>query len=217
MKKFAVILSGCGVYDGSEIHEAVMTLYAIEKWGATYQCFAPDMEQVDVINHLKGETMAETRNVLVESARIARGKVLPLSSFTASAYDALVFPGGFGAAKNLSNYAFSQGDGYTVNPSVAEVIRRMIDAKKPIGAMCIAPVLLAEVLDKVTVTIGHDEGTALAIEERGGKHLVTDFGEVTVDPHYRVYTTACYMQDRNLMEIAESTSNLIGKMMEDLL
>jgi len=216
MKKFAVVLSGCGVYDGAEIHEAVMTLYAIEKHGATYQCFAPDIEQAHVINHYIGEVVDEKRNVLVESARIARGRIKPLSAFSALEYDAIVFPGGFGAAKNLSTYAFSNGDGYKVNSEVAAVIREMVAERKPVGAMCIAPVIVAEVLDDVQVTVGQDEGTALAIERTGAKHINTGIGQVTVDTKHRVYTTACYMQDKTLVEIAESTSNLIERMMADL-
>ncbi len=215
MKKFAVVLSGCGVYDGAEIHEAVMTLYAIEKHGATYQCFAPDIDQTHVVNHLLGEIVDETRNVLTESARIARGKVKPLSAFSALEYDAIVFPGGFGAAKNLSNYAFSDGDEYTVNTEVSSVILEMIAERKPVGAMCIAPVLLAKVLDDAVVTVGHDEGTALAIERVGATHVNTGQGQVTVDTKHRVYTTACYMQDKNLVEIAESTNNLIGRIIAD--
>lgn len=216
MKKFAVVLSGCGVYDGAEIHEAVMTLYAIEKHGATYQCFAPDIEQAHVINHQLGAVVEESRNVLTESARIARGKIQPLTAFSALEYDAIVFPGGFGAAKNLSDYAFSNGDGYSVNGEVSSVIMEMIAERKPVGAMCIAPVLLAEVLDNAVVTVGHDEGTALAIERVGATHVNTTQGQVTVDKKHRVYTTACYMQDKNLVEIADSTNNLIGRMLEDM-
>ncbi|HPE86839.1 MAG: isoprenoid biosynthesis protein ElbB [Bacteroidia bacterium] len=216
MKKFAVILSGCGVYDGAEIHEAVMTLYAIEKNGGLYQCFAPDIPQAQVVNHFLGEVVAETRNVLAESARIARGKILPLSGFSALEYDAIVFPGGFGAAKNLSNFAFSSGKEFRVIPEVASVILEMIAERKPVAAMCIAPVLLAQVLDKVTVTVGHDEGTALAIEQAGANHVNTTAGNVMKDTKYKVYTTACYMQDKTLVEIAESTDNLIVKMLNDM-
>jgi len=215
MKKIAVVLSGCGVYDGTEIHEAVMTMYAIEKNGAVYQCFAPDIEQAHVVNHILGEVVQESRNVLVESARICRGKILPLSDFSAEDYDALVFPGGFGAAKNLSNYAFSSDD-FTVIDEVANAIQEMITVQKPVGAMCIAPVLLAAVLSDALVTVGADEGTALAIEQAGAKHIKTGKGQVTIDQKHRVYTTACYMQDKTLVEIAASTDNLIRTMLRDM-
>ncbi len=216
MKKFAVVLSGCGVYDGAEIHEAVMTMYAIEKHGASYQCFAPDIEQTHVVNHLLGEVVDDSRNVLIESARIARGKIKPLSAFSALEYDAIVFPGGFGAAKNLSNYAFSNGDNYTVEKEVAAVILEMIAERKPVGAMCIAPVLVAQVVNNATVTVGNDEGTALAIEQAGATHINTAKGQVTTDAKNRIYTTACYMQDKTIVDIANSTSNLIAAMLKDM-
>ena len=215
MKKIAVVLSGCGVYDGTEIHEAVMTLYAIEKNGAVYQCFAPDIDQAHVVNHILGEVVQQSRNVLEESARISRGKIRPLSEFAAKEYDALVFPGGFGAAKNLSDFAFSNIN-FTVIDEVSTAIQAMITAQKPVGAMCIAPVLLAAVLSDAVVTVGSDEGTALAIEQAGAKHVKTRKGQVTIDQKHRVYTTACYMQDKTLVEIAASTDNLISTMLRDM-
>ena len=133
-KKFAVVLSGCGVYDGAEIHESTMTMLSILEEGATYQCFAPDIPQYHVINHLTGKVMNETRNVLVESARIARGDIKPLSEFKASDFDALIFPGGFGAAKNLSTVAFD-GANATVNPEVEDSVKQMLALHKPIGAL----------------------------------------------------------------------------------
>ncbi|HPX05046.1 MAG TPA: isoprenoid biosynthesis glyoxalase ElbB, partial [Tenuifilaceae bacterium] len=151
-KRFAVVLSGCGVYDGAEIHEATMALYAIARNGGVYQVFAPDMEQHHVINHLTGEEMPEKRNVLVESARIARGNAKPLSELRTEEFDALIFPGGFGAAKNLSTWAFD-GPLAKINPDVERVIADMHKAKKPIGALCIAPVLLAKLIKGASVTI----------------------------------------------------------------
>ena len=142
MKKFAVVLAGCGVFDGAEIQEAVLTLLAIERAGASYQCFAPDIPQYHVIDHLSGQPANETRNVLTEAARIARGNIRPLSSFQASAFDALVFAGGFGAAKYLCSWAY-KGDRAKVNPDVEKAAKAMFEAGKPIGAMCIAPVILA--------------------------------------------------------------------------
>lgn len=211
MKKFAVILAGCGVYDGAEIHEAVMTLYAIEKNGACYEIFAPDIPQHHVVNHLLGEEMKETRNVLVESARIARGKIRPLSELDIRGFDALVFPGGFGVAKNLCSFAF-EGENCDVIPGISTLIREAVSHRKPIGALCISPVLLAKVLGDVTVTIGQDTGTIEAIEKMGSVHKLTGHGEVVVDEQYKLFTTPCYMLDATILNIAEGADNIIKAM-----
>ncbi|MFP4387110.1 MAG: isoprenoid biosynthesis glyoxalase ElbB, partial [Alphaproteobacteria bacterium] len=145
-KNVAVILSGCGVYDGSEIHEATLSLLALDQAGAHVQCFAPDMEQMHVINHISGEETEEKRNVLVESARIARGKIKPLTEFTADSYDAVLLPGGFGAAKNLCDFAVL-GAECAVNEQAAEALRSMHKKGKPIAALCIAPVILAKLFE----------------------------------------------------------------------
>lgn len=208
MKKIAVIISGCGVYDGAEIHESVLTLLAIQKNGAEYEIFAPDIEQHHVINHFTGDTMKESRNVLYESARIARGKIKPLSQFAAKDFDALVFPGGFGAAKNLSDFAFA-GDKCTVNQEVADAVRSMHRLEKPIGAMCIAPVILAKVLGDVEITIGQDLQTAQAVETMGATHKTTHKSDVVVDLRNNIFTTPCYMLDCSITEIAAGTDNLI--------
>jgi enhancing lycopene biosynthesis protein 2 len=213
MKKFAVILSGCGVYDGSEIHEAVMALYAITKAGASYQVFAPDKNQYHVVNHFTGKPTDETRNVLVESARIARGKIKQLKDLDIREFDALVFPGGFGAAKNLCDFAF-KGKDMKVDEDVAKVILSMHDLKKPIGAMCIAPVILAKVIGGAEVTIGQDEGTAKSIEQMGGKHIKSGNGEIIIDIKNKIVTTPCYMLDANLAQIAEGAENMINAMMK---
>lgn len=208
MKKFAVILSGCGVYDGAEIHEATLSLYAIVKQGASYEMFAPDIPQHHVINHLTGKEMAETRNVLVESARIARGRIKPLAEFNPSHFDALLLPGGFGAAKNLSSFAFD-GPDCTVNPDVEKALRGMHQAGKPIGALCIAPVLLAKVLGNVKLTIGRDSGTAQAVGKLGAKHETTTHGQVVIDEKNKVFTTPCYMLDANIAQIGEGAENIV--------
>jgi enhancing lycopene biosynthesis protein 2 len=208
MKKFAVILSGCGVYDGAEIHEATLSMLAIVKHGATYDLFAPDINQHHVINHLTGKEMPETRNVLVESARIARGKISPLSDFNPKDYDALLLPGGFGAAKNLSSFAFD-GPDCTVNQDVANALTGMHKAGKPIGALCISPVLLAKVLGNVTLTIGQDAATAEAVGKLGATHKNTSHGEVTVDKTNNIYTTPCYMLDANIVQIADGADNIV--------
>jgi enhancing lycopene biosynthesis protein 2 len=213
MKKFAVVLSGNGVFDGAEIHEATLSLYAIAKKGASYEIFAPDIPQHHVINHITGEEMNETRNVLVESSRIARGNIKPLSEFSGKDFDALVFPGGFGAAKNLSNFAFD-GENCKVNPDVEKAIREMISLGKPVGALCISPVILAKVLGDVELTIGRDTGTAEAIEKMGATHTMTSHGEVVVDKKYKVVTTPCYMLDATIDQIGDGASNVIDAVLE---
>jgi enhancing lycopene biosynthesis protein 2 len=215
MKKFAVVLSGCGVFDGAEIHEATLSLLAIAQAGAQYELFAPDILQYHVVNHFSGELMSETRNVLVESARIARGKIRPLSAFDASAFDAILFPGGFGVAKNLSDLAFKGAD-CIVNVEVENAIKAMLLAKKPIGALCIAPAVVARVIKGVQVTIGTDKGTAAAIHAMGGKHVITNHGEVVEDTVHKVFTTPCYMLDATIIDIYNGANNVVQLMMESL-
>jgi enhancing lycopene biosynthesis protein 2 len=215
MKKpsLAVILSGCGYLDGAEIHEATMVLWAIHKHGADFQCYAPNIEQHHVVNHLTGEEMHERRNVLIESARIARGKILDLATFQADRHDALILPGGFGAAKNLSTFAFA-GAACTVNPDVANAISSMSKMKKPIGALCIAPAALARVLPGINVTIGQDKGTAEHIEKMGARHTPTTHGEIVIDKDHRVVTTPCYMLDARVDQIGDGADRLVGAILE---
>ncbi len=211
-KKFAVVLSGSGVFDGAEIHEATLTLYAIVKNEGTYEIFAPDIPQHHVINHITGEEMDETRNVLVESARIARGNIRPLSKFDAAEFDGLIYPGGFGAAKNLSTFAF-EGSDCTINKDVEVSIKKMAEARKPIGALCISPVIMAQVFDKVELTIGQDKDTANAVEAMGAHHKTTSHGEVTIDQNYKLVTTPCYMLDANIVQIAAGADTVVKTMM----
>lgn len=210
--RVAVVLSGCGVFDGAEIHESVLTLWAIHKHGAEYECFAPDIPQHHVIDHRTGREMPETRNVLTEAARIARGKIRDLREFDAGAVDALVFPGGFGAAKNLSDFAL-KGPDSTVNPDVAAAIRAMRKAGKPIGALCIAPALLAGVLGDVELTIGQDEQTAAALEKMGAHHRKTTHGEIVVDRAKKVATTPCYMLDARVDQIADGAEAVVKEVL----
>ncbi len=214
-KKFAVVLSGCGVFDGAEIHEATLTMLAIKEAGADYQCFAPDIPQYHVINHLTGEEMSESRNVLIESARIARGDIKPLSEYKADEYDALIFPGGFGAAKNLSTVAFDGPDA-KVNEEVEASIKSTLALHKPIGALCISPAVVAKVIEGVEVTIGNDPGTAGAIEKMGSKHVVTTHGMVVHDHKYNVFTTPCYMLDATILDIKEDATAVLNAMMKEI-
>ena len=213
MKKIAVVLAGNGVFDGAEIHEATLTLLSIANNGAEYQCFAPDINQAHVVNHITGEEMPETRNVLIEAARIARGNIKPLSEYKAENFDAIIFPGGFGVAKNLCTFAFDGAD-CSVNPEVETAIRNTVVAEKPIGALCISPALIAKVLGDVEVTIGEDEGTANAIETLGATHIKTTHGEVVVDEKYKVITTPCYMLDATITQIATGAENAVKKLLE---
>jgi enhancing lycopene biosynthesis protein 2 len=213
MKKIAVVLSGNGVYDGAEIHESTLTMLAITRHGAHYQCFAPDIPQAHVINHITGEEMPEIRNVMVEAARIARGNIKPLNEYNVADFDAIVFPGGFGAAKNLCTFAFDGVD-CVVIPEVEKAIRSTVAANKPVGALCISPVLIAKVLSDVEVTIGEDEVTANAIENMGGTHVKTTHGEIVFDKKYKIVTTPCYMLDATIDQIADGADNVIKKVLE---
>jgi len=212
-KNFAVILSGCGHQDGAEIHEATLTLWAIHKNGADFQCYAPDIKQHHVLNHLTGQEMNEKRNVLIESARIARGKIASLATFAPDSVDGLVIPGGFGAAKNLSSYAFD-GAKCTVNSDVVAAIKAVHAAGKPIGALCIAPVILAKVLGNVTLTIGQDQGTADHLAAMGARHQPTMPGEIAIDRERKIVSTPCYMLNSRVDQIAEGADNLIRAMLE---
>jgi len=202
--RFAVILSGCGVYDGAEIHESVLTLLAIDRLGGTAVIFAPDRPQLHVVNHKTGAVAeGEHRNVLVEAARIARGAIHDLATFDAAGIDALILPGGFGAAKNLCDFALA-GAECTVDPATERAVRATHAAGKPIGALCIAPVLLARILgDGARVTIGDDSGTAQAIETMGAAHQTAGRGEVVVDERLRLATSPCYMLDSPISVIAD--------------
>lgn len=212
-KRFAVILAGCGVFDGAEIHEATLTLLAIAKAGASYQCFAPDKEQIHVINHITGIPIDETRNVLVESARIARGKIKPLNLYDPEIFDALILPGGFGVAKNLCSFAF-EGSDCTVDPEVELSVIASVEAGIPIGALCIAPTLLAKILPGAKVTIGNDRETANAIEKMGAEHQITDHCEVVIDKKYKLVTSPCYMLNATIVQIAEGTENVVRELIE---
>ena len=214
-KKFAIILSGSGVYDGTEIHEATLTMLAIARQGAEYKCFAPDIPQHHVINHITGNEMDETRNVLIESARIARGDIAPLSEFDGKEFDALIFPGGFGAAKNLSTVAFDGADA-KVNADVEKSVLQMVELKKPIGALCIAPAIIAKILKDVSVTIGQDKGTAEAIEAMGATHVETNHGDVVMDEEKLVFTTPCYMLDATITDIDDGANNVVKAIMEKM-
>ncbi|MBR9973592.1 isoprenoid biosynthesis glyoxalase ElbB [Magnetospirillum sulfuroxidans] len=213
--KFAVVLSGCGVYDGAEIHEAVLSLLAIDRAGASYQCFAPDIAQMHVVNHLTGQPSTESRNVLVEAARIARGAIKPLSELNIADFDAVLLPGGFGAAKNLCTFAVAGAD-CTVEPQTERVITAAHAAAKPIGALCIAPALIAKVLGAVTVTIGSDAGTADAVRATGATHVIASHGQTVIDSANKLVTTPCYMLDATISQIDDGARAVVAAILKML-
>jgi len=216
VKKIGVVLSGCGVMDGAEIHESVAVLLAIARAGAEAVCMAPNVRQRHVINHLTGEeSKGETRNVLVESARIARGKARDIAGVKASELDALIFPGGYGAAKNLCDYAF-KGPECNVNPDVARLAREIHAAGKPIGVICIAPVIGAKMFgaEHPQITIGSDKNTAKDIEKMGAKHVACPVAEFVVDAQRKLVSTPAYMLAQSIKEAAEGIEKLVQKVIE---
>lgn len=215
MKKIGVVLSGCGVYDGSEIHEAVLTLLAIDRQGCEAVCMAPDID-VPVMDHLAGQAVDGQRNVLVESARIARGKIRDLKDVSAAELDAIMFPGGFGAAKNLCDFAM-KGAAATVNSEVSRLLKEMVAAGKPIGAVCIAPALVAAALGSQyapTVTIGTDAGTAAEIDKTGANHQMCPVTELVVDTKYKLVTSPAYMLATRISEVAEGIEKCVAEVVK---
>jgi len=210
-KKIGVVLSGCGVMDGAEIHESVLVLLAIARAGAEAVCMAPNVRQRHVINHLTGEeSKGEIRNVLVESARIARGKIRDIATVKASEIDALIFPGGFGAAKNLSDYAF-QGPDCSVNPNVARLATEVHAKQKPIGVVCIAPVIAAKLFgaEHPQLTIGTDKNTAKDLEGMGARHVPCPVQEFVIDRERKIVSTPAYMLANSIQEAAEGIEKLV--------
>ncbi|MDX2441990.1 MAG: isoprenoid biosynthesis glyoxalase ElbB [Desulfobacterales bacterium] len=215
MAKIGVLLSGCGVNDGCEIHEAVIALLTLDRAGAEAVCMAPDVEQFDVVNHLTGEATGEKRNVLVESARIARGNIKDISKVRAADIDGLIIPGGFGAAKNLSNFAV-KGKDAVVNGDVKRLLNDMVSTAKPVGAICIAPATLTKALEgkNPEVTIGNDIGTAGAIEAMGGQHKECSVDMIHVDSNNKLVTTPAYMLGPGIKDVAVGIEKLVNKVLE---
>ncbi|MCF6757823.1 isoprenoid biosynthesis glyoxalase ElbB [Stutzerimonas balearica] len=214
-KKVAVILSGCGVYDGSEIYESVATLLRLDQRGAAVQCFAPDIAQAHVVNHMTGEDMNESRNVLVESARLARGNIKDLREARAEDFDALILPGGFGAAKNLSDFA-SAGANCTVLPEVLRVAQAFAQAGKPIGMMCIAPTMAAQIFGQgVVCTLGSDEADAAkAAVQMGVEHQACEVSDIVEDTKHKLVTTPAYMLAESISEAAGGIYKLVDRVLE---
>ncbi len=218
-KKIAVVLCGCGRADGSEIHESVSCLIHLARHGALYRCFAPDAPQPSVVNHVTDEVMRESRNMMVESARISRGDITPLAKLDVDAFDAVVFPGGFGAAKNLCDFA-SRGAACAVLPDVERVLRGFHAKNKPVGLCCIAPVLAARVLGTrmggpgVRVTVGPDSPAASAIAEMGSTNVARQATEAFVDDANKIVTTPAYMCDAQPHQVYEGIGQMIERVLQ---
>lgn len=217
MAKVGVCLSGCGVKDGSEIHESVITILALNRAGAQVRFMAPNMDQYQVVNHLTGEVMDESRNVLVESARIARGEIDDLKTVSARDMDALIFPGGSGAALNLCNFGV-KGAECDIHPQVMRIIKEMITAKKPIGVICIAPAMMSRALKDLDLhpklTIGKDKGTAASMEKMGTVHVSCPAKEFVVDERFKIVSTPAYMEAGSISEAAEGIEKLVEKVLK---
>ncbi len=223
--KIGVIFSGSGVFDGTEIQEGVFTLLAIKKVGAEAVCFAPDINQHHVINHITGEEMDETRNVLVESARIARGDIQSLDNFNSSQLDALVLPGGFGAAKNLTGWAFSGPDG-DINQQVKNAIISMVKSKKPVAGLCMGPTVIAKALEdsgvSATLTVGSTEAPSpyeidaisQGMEKTGATAVMKTVEEISVDTENKIVTAPCYMMEADILQIRNNVQKAIDELVK---
>jgi len=215
-KKIGVVLSGCGVYDGAEIHESVLTLLALDRRGAEAVLCAPNVPQMHVVDHLSGQVVeGATRNVLVESARIARGAIRDLATVKADELDGLVLPGGFGAAKNLCDFAVKGAD-CSVHPEVARLVREVHAQGKPVGAVCIAPALVAKVLgkEKPKLTIGTDAATAKGLEAMGAEHVACGVAQLAVDRGKKLVSTPAYMLGKSISEVAEGIDRAVGALLD---
>ena len=218
MKKIGVVLSGCGVYDGAEIHESVITLLAIDQAGAQAVCMAPNVDQMHVVNHVTGEeATGEKRNVLVESARIARGEIKDISTVKAEDIDALVFPGGFGAAKNLSSFAV-KGENCDVHPEVLRLVKEFAAKQKPQAVLCIAPAMMAKIYEdapkKPVLTIGNDKETSGKIEIMGSRHQDCAANDFVFDAENKIVSTPAYMLGQSISEVAEGIEKTINKLVQ---
>ncbi|KAK3535464.1 hypothetical protein QTP70_016882 [Hemibagrus guttatus] len=220
-KRVAVILAGCGVYDGTEINEASAILVHLSRAGAKVQMFAPNAEMMHVVNHCEGEPVGEKRNVMQESARIARGDITDLAKLDVANHDAVIIPGGFGAAKNLSDWA-TKGKDFSVKPLVEKVIKNFHQAGKPLGMCCISPVLAVKAIPGCEVTVGHDTecekwpyaGTAKTLVELGSKHVNRNVGEVHVDKKNKLVTTSAFMCNAPLHEVFDGLEVMVTEVLK---
>ena len=217
MLKIGVVLAGCGAQDGSEIHEAVITLLALDRAGAEIIIMAPDMDQFQVINHFTGDTMDLSRNILVEASRIARGDIVSVSMISGNEIDALIFPGGTGMAKNIFDYAM-KGTNCTVIPDVQKLTIEIIDLGKPIGAICIAPVMIAKILQNMgkngTLTGGYNKQITKDIEAMGMNIKQVGAEGIVVDEINKIVSTPAYVEANSIREVALGVEKLVEKVVE---
>ena len=217
MKEIGVVLSGCGAQDGSEIHEAVITLLSLDRAGAHAKIMAPDMDQLHVINHLSGKTMNSSRNSLIESSRIARGKIVPINTVKGEDIDAIIFPGGTGMAKNIFNYALV-GKDFTIISDVERITIESLKLGKPIGAICIAPVMIAKVLQNMgingTVTGGYNQQIIEDIEDMGINTKQVGAEDIVVDEVNKIISTPAYVEGKSIGEVATGITKLVDKVLE---
>lgn len=223
--KIGVLLSGCGVYDGAEIQEAVFALLAIEEVGAEAVCISVNKDQHHVVNHLTGEEMNESRNMLVEAGRIARGKVADISTITPADIDALVIPGGFGSAKNFTKWAFAGPEG-EILPEVKLLLVNLVNVGRPIGALCVSPVVVAKAFEGSTVkpfmTIGSSaapspyniDGFAAGLLATGAKTSMKTNAEINIDRENKIVTAPCYMMETDLITLRNNIKDSVGALVE---
>ncbi len=216
MKTVGVVLAGCGFLDGAEIYESVLTLLALDRADVTVQCLAPDVTQLHVVNHRTGESTGESRNVLIEAARLARGKIEPLSNAWVDKLDAVVFPGGFGAAKNYCDYAV-KGDDCAILPLVESFLQAWMQTAKPIGLICISPVVFARAFKGQSLhpqlTVGAASGASASLEAFGGRHVVATASEAVVDREHRIVSTPAYMCQTRISEVARGIEHLVAELL----
>jgi enhancing lycopene biosynthesis protein 2 len=216
MKKIGLLLSGCGVNDGSEIHESVISMLALDRAGVETVIMAPNIDQMHVVNHYTGQEMDEFRNVLVESSRIARGNIKDMAEVTGNDLDALIIPGGFGVAKNLCDYAMT-GPDCSINPDVYRLVSEVHLLEKPIGAICIAPVMMAKIFgeqdESAEMTIGSDALTSKDINTMGSKHIKCSVSEMIIDKDKKLVTTPAYMEAKSIKEAAEGIEKLVTQIL----
>lgn len=213
-QKVAVLLSGAGCFDGAEIHESVLTLLSLSRRKVACEMVAPNKPQLHVINHLSGEAMPESRNVLIESARIARGKIKDLAEADPDNYAALVIPGGYGAAKNLFDFALKQNVDFRIDPAVKAFIKAFQLASKPVGFICISPMMIADIYPKgVKMTIGNDRKLAEIVAQKGSEHIATAVDDICVDKAHKVVSTPAYMLGQSIDQVSRGIDKLIDKVL----
>ncbi|MBM65721.1 MAG: isoprenoid biosynthesis protein ElbB [Myxococcales bacterium] len=214
-KRIGFVLSGAGVFDGAELHESVLCLLALDRGDAEVIFMAPDKDQFHVVDHQSGTPAeGERRSVLSEAARLARGPVRPLAEVSADEVDAILMPGGFGAAKNLSTWAFSGAAG-EVDGDLQRLLGAVHGQGKWIAACCIAPAILARVFggDGVKVTLGTSDQDAAEVEKTGAQHERCSVEQVCIDEEHRLITTPAYMEAARIRELEPGISDMVGHLL----